>query len=366
MEKSTSPPPNRNFAMAMMPEDVEEIAARYKHGDYSAPTEPPPEPHREKEHPQGDQLNPLIAWYNFDAKPVPRKLWETNVRAATAVNNEWDKLRKADGGRGTWDEGIVREYWDIQKEAKEKLDRTGIHTHFGSLFDLCVVKHSELDEAKHKYKGRVVFGGHRIHDENGLAAEFPEQGSGASFLSASKLCDAVSLLPGCQGQQSDAPSAYTQSKLGTGMRGAYIVTWVELPRSQWPKSWIAAGHRRPCCQLRLSLYGHPMSGKYWENHFTEKLKSVGFEPITGWECLFAHRDLKLILSVYVDDFKLVGRAENLETGWKLMESSGLVLDPPDPLGDYLGCGQFPINIDPQEALRRLEHAHPLLEGTRSH
>ena len=102
---------------------------------------------------------------------------------------------------------------------------------FGSLFDLCVVKHSELEEAKHKYKGRVVFGGHRIHDEHGLASEFPEQGSGASFLSASKLCDAVALLPGSKGQQSDAPSACIQSKLGTGMRGAYIVTWVELPRS---------------------------------------------------------------------------------------------------------------------------------------
>ena len=65
----------------------------------------------------------------------------------------------------------------------------------------------------------------------------------------------------------------------------------------------------------------------------------------------------------MDDFELVGRAENLETGWKLMESSGLVLDPPDPLGDYLGCGQFPIKLDAKEALRRLEHAHPLLEGT---
>ena len=40
-----------------------------------------------------------------------------------------------------------------------------------------------------------------------------------------------------------------------------------------------------------------------------------------------------------------------------------MLDPPDPLGDYLGCGQFPISLDPKEALRRLEHAHPLLEGT---
>ena len=257
MEKSNVMP---NFAMSMMPEDVEEISS-HKHGAYSSSAELPPELHREKQHPKGDQLDPLIAWYNLVAKPVPRKLWETNARAMTAVNNEWDKLRKADGGKGTWDEGVVREYCGTQKEAKEKLDKTGNHPHFGTLFDLCVVKHSELEEAKHKYKGRVVFGGHRIHDEHGLAAEFPEQGSGASFLSASKLCDAVSLLPNCAGQQSDAPSAYTQSKLGTGMRGAYIVTWVELPRSQWPKSWVAAGHRRPCCQLRLSLYGHPMSGK---------------------------------------------------------------------------------------------------------
>lgn len=111
------------------------------------------------------------------AKPVPRKQWETNAKALKSVDAEWHKLRVADEGRGTWDETIVREYWDIQKEAKDKLARIGIHIHFGTLFDLCVVKHSELEEAKHKYKGRVVFGGHRIHDEHGLAAEFPEQGS---------------------------------------------------------------------------------------------------------------------------------------------------------------------------------------------
>ena len=354
-----------SYGMALMPAEVEEIHMKSK-GMYDARETPPPPPglHREKEHPRADQLNPLIAWYNLVAKPVPRKQWETNARAATAVNNEWAKLRLADGGLGTWDESVApTEYWEAQKEAKDKLANTGVHTHFGTLFDLCVVKHSELEEAKHKYKGRVVFGGHRIHDEHGLAAEFPEQGSGASFLSASKLCDAVSLLPGCYGEQSDAPSAYTQSKLGTGMKNPYVVTWVELPQSQWRPEWKAAGMRRPCCQLRLSLYGHPMSGKYWENHFTEKLKSVGFESIPGWECLFAHQSLKLILSVYVDDFKLVGRAENLPKGWALMEKSGLVLDPPDPLGDYLGCGQFPIEITPAEQLRRLEHAHPLLEGS---
>ena len=218
-------------------------------------------------------------------------------KAQAAVDAEWDKLRKADGGRGTWDESTVTNYWDAQRQAKAKLEETGVHTHFGTLFDLCVEKGSELEGSKRRYKGRVVFGGHRFHDEFGLAAEFPEQGSGASMISASKLCDAVAMLPGCDGEQSDATSAYTQSKLGTGMKGPYMVTWVEIPRSQWRPEWIKAGMQRPCCQLRLSLYGHPMSGKYWENHFTEKLLKCDFEPIPGGECLFYHRRLRLILSL---------------------------------------------------------------------
>ena len=62
-------------------------------------------------------------------------------------------------GKGTWDESTVCSYWEAQRQAKEKLDRTGVHTHFGTLFDLCVVKASELEESKRRYKCRVVFGG---------------------------------------------------------------------------------------------------------------------------------------------------------------------------------------------------------------
>ena len=71
--------------------------------------------------------------------------------------------------------------------------------------------------------------------------------------------------------------------------------------------------------------------------------------------------MKLILSVYVDDFKLVGKSENSKQGWDLITGSGLVLEPVTPLGDYVGCGQFPVHVAPAEAQRRLEHLRPLID-----
>ena len=68
-----------------------------------------------------------------------------------------------------------------------------------------------------------------------------------------------------------------------------------------------------------------MSGKYRENHSTEQLLKSDSEPVQGWECLFFHRRLKLILSVYVDDFKLVGKQASLKEGWKLIVDSGLAI-----------------------------------------
>ena len=80
-----------------------------------------------------------IAWYSVVAKPITMKLVATMPRAQAAVGAEWEKLRECDGGRGTWDEAQPpTEYWQAQREAKDKLARTGIHTHFGTLLDLCV------------------------------------------------------------------------------------------------------------------------------------------------------------------------------------------------------------------------------------
>ena len=64
-----------------------------------------------------------------------------------------------------------------------------------------------------KNKGRVVFRGDIVKDDSGSYAVFTEQGSSASQMTAAKVMDVISRLPGCSGQAADAVSAYTQVKM---------------------------------------------------------------------------------------------------------------------------------------------------------
>ena len=74
---------------------------------------------------------------------------------------------------------------------------------------LCHVKHSELDAKYQSFKGRVVFRGDCAKDEEDALAVFSEQGTSASHLAAAKFLDAISRMPGCDGEDSDATGAYT-------------------------------------------------------------------------------------------------------------------------------------------------------------
>ena len=82
----------------------------------------------------------------------------------------------------------------------------------------------------------------------------------------------------------------------------------------------------------------------------------------GMHVFFVHTELKVILSVYVGDFKKAWKNTNMPKAWALMRSAGLILDEPTPFRDYLGCGQKPIEISRKEAKKRLEHIDPLRTG----
>ena len=92
---------------------------------------------------------------------------------------------------------------------------------------------------------------------------------------------------------------------------------------------------------------------------TDALKKCGFINILDWDCCFMHPELQLVLSVYVDDFKLSGPANNLKKGWDLIRKH-LALDPPTPMEKYLGCGH--VDIQPNEEIfrDRLEQIYPLV------
>ena len=134
---------------------------------------------------------------------------------------------------------------------------------FGDLTDLCFEKHSQLDKSKRKYKGRVVFRGHQVKDEQGIYAVFTYQGSSSSHMARAKFLDAIARMPGCSGQDSDADSAYTQVVLAD-MEDS-VETWVTIPKHTTPRNWDP-NITDPVCLLRVNLYGHRLAGIYWEKH----------------------------------------------------------------------------------------------------
>ena len=79
--------------------------------------------------------------------------------------------------------------------------------------DICHLKNAELEAKHQKYKGRVVLRCDIVKDDSGSCAVFTEQGSSASQMTAAKIMDIISRLPGCDGQAADAVSAYTQVKM---------------------------------------------------------------------------------------------------------------------------------------------------------
>ena len=70
----------------------------------------------------------------------------------------------------------------------------------------------------------------------------------------------------------------------------------------------------PVVPLERNLYGHPLAGLSWERQFENILLKHGWERVSKLGMsLFVHREKELFLSVYVDDIKLAGQKENIES-----------------------------------------------------
>jgi len=177
------------------------------------------------------------------ARLVPKDEIRKNPRAKAAVDKEWENLRT----KGVWDESRVRECKSIVEEARRK----GETVHLGRIFEACYEKGSELsaDDPRRKYKGRTVFQGNNVRDQDSDHTLFAELGSSPACMEAAKLLDAFETQPGFSKAQADAIQAYIQATF-TG-----VPAWLPLPRNRWPEHW-SKEFWQPMVPLVLALYGH--------------------------------------------------------------------------------------------------------------
>ena len=130
------------------------------------------------------------------------------------------------------------------------LRKPGTKAHVGRIFEICVEKGSELPKGNpgRKCKGRVVFQGNDVKDENWNQALFQDLSSSPATMEAGKAADAYGLFTGHTVEQCDAEQAYIQSRLGGEP------TWVRLPKERWPAEWVRKKFRDPVCPLILALF----------------------------------------------------------------------------------------------------------------
>ena len=229
------------------------------------------------------------------------------LAAKAAVDEEWEKLENIPA----WGITKVRNKSEVIDEARTK----GIKVHFASLMDICHLKNAELETQHQKYRGRVVLPGDMVKDDPGPYAEFTKQGSSASQMTAAKVMDIISRLPGCAGQAADVVSACTEVKLEDAPKLLKIPKsecpdiWIRLPRHKWSKSWSSM--EDPVVPLERNLYGHPLAGLLWKRPSEKVLLKYDWEKVSNWECFLVHREKGLFLSVYVDDIKLAGKKQNM-------------------------------------------------------
>ena len=265
------------------------------------------------------------------ARLVPKDEIRKNPKAKAALDKQWENLRT----KGVWDESRVRECRSIVEEARRK----GETVHLGRIFEACYEKGSELsaDDPRRKYKGRAVFQGNNVRDQDSDHALFAELGSSPASVEAAKLLDAFGSQPGFSKAQADAIQAYIQA-IFTG-----VPTRLSLPRNRWPEHW-SKEFWQPMAPLVLALYGHPDSGGIWENHLNPRIGKEGWKQILPdvWQSIFYHAEYNGMLVVYVDDFKLAGPTENMEKAWASIKRAVNIGDP-EPYDRYFGCQHVEFN-----------------------
>ena len=198
-------------------------------------------PNYHEDHVAGKGNNSL-QHYNLVHKVIPMLQAMKIPAAKAAVDKEWEKLEIF----SAWNLTKVRNKSEVIDEARTSAAKV----HFASLMEICHLKNAEFEAKHQKYKGRVALRGDIVKDDSGLTQYlFTERGSSASQMTAAKIMDIISRLPGFEGQAADAVSAKTRVKMEDAHK------FLKIPKSECPDIWI----RLPRHKMAQNMvqYGRP-------------------------------------------------------------------------------------------------------------
>ena len=259
--------------------------------------------------------------YGAVTKLLDRKQVNSDQKAKAAIWQEAQALIQ----EGTWLPGSVIDRDALVESAK----KSGKKIHLGQLMSICSIKFWEMPPTQHKYKGRIVFRGDCVKDENGAPAIFQELSASPTGINTANSVIAFGSIEGSKVQCSDAVRAYIQSDLDS-----LHETWVAVPPELRLSSWSHI--RRPMCRLVKALYGHPESGAHWERHLEKVVVKIGGQRVPDHPSLYRFPEQGLLLTVYVDDLLLAGPANRHAEIWAKLKDAKINLEPAEDLNRFLG------------------------------
>ena len=70
-----------------------------------------------------------------------------------------------------------------------------------------------------------------------------------------------------------------------------------------------------------------MSRPSFGRKFEEVLCERDGKSVAIWECLYVHNKLKSFLSIYVDDINIIGKKQNMDSMWTILQKEIGLEDP---------------------------------------
>ena len=252
---------------------------------------------------------------DYRAALVTRKMFAGEKSSQKGVDAHQDEMSKL----GPWDPKLQKGHgmYDMPIETRDVKDPLATTCGIAMLSH---VKNAERAPEKQTFKGRAVVLGDQLRYllnwGEPVKPWWDEMSSEVAALEEIRTLDAFAVLNGFEIETVDLEAAYMQAIWPKGRPRHYLkipVALIKLMPERIRDKALAMDN--PLFEMFKAGYGHPASGHIWGEKLSKFLFKTGWVSATetNSRCLF--RRGKCMLATYVDDLKVTGPQEDLDSFW---------------------------------------------------